>query len=572
MYAIPKKMNDGPHSTPLGLAEKREADLHAITQFESLIGGESLVVFSNTCDAFSVDSDNLSVNRQREFLQIEDHLDWLLRQDLPIVLQWRRAGRIEEAKRFSNKVAGIWQTLGVCLGRYALNDAVAAHDAESAEALLPLTIAVALRCYVNELRWRALAATGSELPLRALHKLYAIAEARGIATQRVHPYEADVDFSITAKAKYLQLLLLHDLSERELTPIQRLIAQYWLADWCEVVELDKTRRADLHTLMVDLSGIEGMGRIAEKDVATARYVNIRPITRSIDEADGHLANGEIDMVANPELAEASSSDFAVTIGWLERLYHERSAAVQTQRERRVAETDKLVRVVAGWNHIRQFMEAAPWDRRTGRGTFLPMYPTFEVPVEVGSNVVPISQAAADLPSAAQRRDQAGFPQWRLCDRSAFGVGLSTGDAEAAAYAVGTLILFAIENDEKWRIGRIVRKFKTLNEDETRFGIDVLGTNALPVKLIQRQRNDGLGKPAATMLGTISGILLCGRTANRGHDQLFLAQSSTLHSQRFELKTESARLPINIGIPLYSAGGWVIVGFEAEEAIPIAPGM
>lgn len=556
--------------TPPGGVDKHEADLQAITRFESLIGGDRLMVFSDTCDRFSVDSNNVSVSRQRQFLQIEDHLDWLLRQDLPIILQWRRAGRVDEAKRFSNKVAGIWQTLGVCLGRHALSKAASEAEAEAAESLMPLTIAVALRCYVNELRWRALAATGSELPLRALHKLYAIAEARKIAEQRVFPYEADVDFSITAKAKYLQLLLLHDLSERELTPIQRLIAQYWLATWCEVVEIDATLETGKHTLMIDLDGGDGMGRVTDTPPGQPRYVNIRPITRSIEEADGQLANGEIDMIANPELAEASSADFAITIGWLERLYHERSSAVQTQRERRVAETNQFVKVVAGWNHIRQFMDAAPWDRRTGRGAFLPVYPKFEAAAADAANVVPITQAADAEINSAQIRNEAGFPMWRLRDRSAFGVGLSTNDTEAAAYAVGTLLLLGGENDEKWRLGRIVRKFKVLSEDETRFGIDILGVNALPVKLIQRQRNDGQSTTSAS-IGSISGILLCGRGNPQGHDQLFLAQSSTLHSQRFELKTESARLPITIGLPLQSAGGWVIVGFEAEEAIPIGPG-
>lgn len=561
-------MNDNTNTFKT-VASKREVDLKAITQFESLIGGDKLAVFSDTCDAYSVDSNNVSVERQREFLQIEDHLDWLLRQDLPIILQWRRAGRTVEANRFSNKVAGIWQTLGVCLGRHALNKEQAKHDEESAEALLPLTIAVALRCYVNEMRWRALASASSELPLRALHKLYAIAEERGIANQRVYPYEADVDFSITAKAKYVQLLLMHDLSERELTPIQRLIAQYWLANWSDEVELDPTPAGGKHTLIIDLAGAGGMSRVVDHPTPLIRYINIRPITRCIEEADAQLANGEIDMIANPELTEASSSDFAITIGWLERLYHERSAAVQETRERRVAETDQFVKVVAGWNNIRQFMEAASWDKRTGRGTFLPVYPKFEQPTEVVGNVVPITQASAmtDVPPAAQKLSETGFPLWRLRDRSAFGVGLSTSDSEADAYAVGTLLLMVGEKDDKWRLGRIVRKFKVLNEEETRFGVDILGVNALPVKLIQRARNDQRTAPA-TLVGTFSGIFLCGRQSKGEHDQLFLAQGATLHTQRFELKTDTARLPINTKHPLHSAGGWVIVGFEAEAAIPV----
>ena len=194
-------------------------------------------------------------------LQVEDYLDWLLREDMARLQLWRAESRRIDALAVSKQIADLWQALGLCLGRYALGAKEWLKTPEQESGLLPLTIAVALHCYVNELRWRARAELACDVPLRALHRLYAMAETRNIADQEVYPYEADVDFSITPKGQYVLMLLMADLAQRDLQPVQQLVAQHWLSTWASDVALDLTPVTGKHSIQVKLDSSDGIERI-----------------------------------------------------------------------------------------------------------------------------------------------------------------------------------------------------------------------------------------------------------------------------------------------------------------------
>lgn len=533
-------------------------------RIESLLGSGSMEQFRRVCFTFADEHHNMTVGQLRLLLQVEDHLDWLLRQDLPRLQLWRLDTRRKEALAIGNHIADMWQALGVCLGRYALGSGEWLTSSDEESGLLPLTIAVALHCHVNEIRWRARGERPCDVPLRALHRLYAIAESRNIAEQEVYPYEADVDFSITPKGQYVLMLLMADLAERELPPVQRLVAQHWLNSWSQDVVLDSTLLSAKHSTLVDLDSSEGIQRITESTRTTFRYLDIRAIAKRIEEADAQLANSTTDDDMSRELVEATEADFADTLAWLEKLYHDRSGAFQTTRAREQAPPDRFARVVVGWNQIQDFVEASSWETKAGRGTFGAKCPSrlkSPAAAELAAN------SAGGLPvldpqfaSGGEKRDAENFVLWRTRDVSAGGLGLSPMHAADAELAVGTLLLVAMEGENHWSLGRIVRKFKALDENDTRFGIQLIGQDAVPVRLTPRQPEDQ-GKN--TLISSVIGLFMCRPDQADKQDLLLISSTALAYTRRYELKTGNKRLPIRTAMPVQSAGAWALIQFEED---------
>ncbi|MEO8104253.1 MAG: hypothetical protein ABI790_17195 [Betaproteobacteria bacterium] len=544
--------------------DSAEESVDAIMRIETLLGPHSLERFRKVCFAFADEQRAMSVGQLRLILQIEDHLDWLLRNDMPRLQLWRLDARRKDALEISRQIADLWQALGVCLGRFALGAAEWLKTREQEAGLLPLTIAVALHCHVNELRWRARAELPCEVPLKALHHLYAIAETRNVAEQEVYPYEADVDFSITPKGQYVLMLLMADLAERDLQPVQRLVAQHWLSSWAHDVMLDATCVPGKHSMLVNLDSDEGIQRIAESTGDTFRYLDIRVIARRIEETDAYLANSNHDDDTTRDLSEATEADFADTLAWLEKLYHDRSAAFQIARERKLAPADRFARVIIGWNQIQDFLEASNWGAKAGRGAFPATCPSSRKLGKVGEA---LARTGSDLPlfdshfaPGSETRDSENFLLWHIRDMSAGGLGLASAHTADADLAVGTLIMVAIEGETSWSLGRIVRKFKGLGESDTRFGIQVIGLDAVPVHLIPRQPDDQVKH---TLISTLTGLFL-GRPDQPEHQDLMLVSSSALaYTRRFELKTGNKRFPIRATLPVQSAGAWVMIQFEED---------
>lgn len=533
-------------------------------RIESLLGVDGLEQFRKVCFTFVDEHHNMTVGQLRLVLQVEDHLDWLLRQDQPRLQLWQLDSRRKDVLAISNQIADMWQALGVCLGRYALGSGEWLTSSEEESGLLPLTIAVALHCHVNEIRWRARAERPCDVPLRALHRLYAIAESRNIAEQEVYPYEADVDFSITPKGQYVLLLLMADLAERDLPPVQRLVAQHWLTSWSQDVVLDSVLVPAKHSTLVDLDSSEGIQRIAENTRTTFRYLDIRAIAKRIEEIDAHLANNAAEDDIAREVVEATEADFADTLAWLEKLYHDRSGAFQATRERQQAPPDRFARVVVGWNQIQDFVEASSWEAKAGRGTFGAKCPSrLKAPVtgeHPANSSTGLPLLDPQFSGGTEKRDAENFVLWRARDVSTGGLGLSSTHAADTELAVGTLLLVAMEGESQWNLGRIVRKFKALDENDTRFGIQLIGQDAVPVRLTPRQPEDQ-GKN--TLISSVVGLFLCRPDQPDKQDLLLISSIALAYTRRFELKTGSKRLPIRTALPVQSAGAWALIQFEED---------
>ena len=536
-----------------------------IMRIESLLAPEALEQIRKVSFGFADEKSALSVGQLRVVLQLEDHLDWLLRNDQPRLQLWRLDSRRPNALAFSKHVADIWQALGVSLGRYALGAGEWVKTPDHETGLLPLTIAVALHCHVNEIRWRARGEQPCDVPLNALHRLYKIAETRNVAEQEVHPYEADVDFSVTPKGQYVLMLLMADLVERDLPPVQRLVAQHWLSSWAQDVMLDNQLIPGVHSMLVNLDSNEGILRVAENVLPAYRYLDIRAVARHVEETDAYLSNSNGAGEATRDIAEASESDYAETLAWLERLYHDRSAAFQATRERKEAPPDRDARVIVGWNQIQEFIDASTWKLKGARGIFPEKHPALTK--TLGALGEALAQSANDTTMfdsgqavARVRRDENNFALWRVRDISVGGLGLSSDHAPDGDLAVGTLVLIAMDREARWGLGRIVRKFSSLDGGHVRFGIQILGIDASPVRLTPRPTDDQSKNP---LISAVTGLFL-GRYENPAiQDLLLVSASSVASTRRYELKTGTKRSQIHTTLPLQSAGAWVLIQFEED---------
>lgn len=539
--------------------------VNAVVRIESLLAPDALNHFRRVCFAFADEHSALAISQLRLALQLEDHLDWLLRHDQPRLSLWRLDARRPDALAFSIEVASIWQALGVCLGRYALGADEWVKTPDQETGLLPLTIAVALHCHVNEMRWSARGERDCDVPLRALHRLYSIAETHNVAAQEVHPYEADVDFSVTPKGQYVVMLLMADLSERDLPPVQRLVAQHWLSSWAHDVILDNDHVPGVHSMLANLDSDQGILRVAENTSPSYRYLDIRAIARHIEETDADLANSTADDTTTRDLAEATEADYAETLAWLEKLYHDRSSAFQATRERKAAAADRYARVVVGWNQIQDFIDAAIWKPKSGRGAFTDKHPsTIKALGALGEVLVSATSGAAAntndvLPR--ERRDDDNFSLWRIRDSSAGGVGLSSDFAAHNDLAVGALMLIAMDRETRWSLGRVVRKFKNLDDGDVRFGVQIMGIDASPVRLTPRPGDEQANNP---LIGSVTGLFV-GRYEDPTKKDLLLISASALASaRRYEIKAGTKRTAIRTTLPVQSAGAWALIQFEEEE--------
>jgi hypothetical protein len=402
------------------------------------------------------------------------------------------------------------------------------------------------------------------VPLRALHRLYEIAESNHITEQEVHPYESDVDFSITPKGQYVLMLLMADLAERDLPPLQRLVAQHWLAGWARDVTLEPTWVYGKHSMLVNLDSDEGIQRIAESSVPTNRYLDIRAIARHIEKMDAHLANSNHNDESTKDIGEATEADLAQTLGWLEKLYHDRSSAFKITRERKPSVVDRFARVVIGWNLIHDFLDASNWGAKTGRGTFSAKCPSARA---LGAAAEAMALARDDstlldqhFRTGTEHRDAENFLLWKISDLSVGGLGLASVDSTDAELPVGTLMMVAIEGESAWSLARIVRKFKGLDEKDTRFGIQVIGLDAVPVHLIPRPPDDQVTN---TLIQTVTGLFLCRPEQPNQQDLMLVSSSALAHTRRFELKSGTKRLPIRATLAMQSAGAWVMIQFEED---------
>ena len=96
--------------------------------------------------------------------------------------------------------------------------------------------------------------------------------------------------------------------------------------------------------------------------------------------------------------------------------------------------------------------------------------------------------------------------------------------------------------------------------DIRFGVQVLGQDAVPVRLIPRRPNEQVRDAKNN---AVSGVFLCRSEPHQQQEVLLFSSSALAYTRRFELKTGSKRLAICVTLLLQSAGAWVMIPFEEE---------
>ena len=130
-----------------------------------------------------------------------------------------------------------------------------------------------------------------------------------------------------------------------------------------------------------------------------------------------------------------------------------------------------------------------------------------------------------------------------------------------AVAVGALMLIAMDRETRWSLGREVRKFKNLDDGDVRFGVQIMGIDASPVRLTPRPGDEQANN---SLIGSVTGLFV-GRYEDPTKQDLLLISASALASaRRYEIKAGTKRTAIRTTLPVQSAGAWALIQFEEEE--------
>ncbi|MCX7893092.1 MAG: hypothetical protein N2544_12085 [Burkholderiales bacterium] len=129
--------------------------------------------------------------------------------------------------------------------------------------------------------------------LARLHRLYALAEQRGIAVQPVADPLSRTGRSCTVTRTYVQALLLEASSPRERRPEYVDLVDRWLGPWAPKVTVSATpaRAASATPLVVDLAGESGASR-RERAGPTVRYLEVGELSRSLAKRVHGLKQGK----------------------------------------------------------------------------------------------------------------------------------------------------------------------------------------------------------------------------------------------------------------------------------------
>ncbi len=126
----------------------------------------------------------------------------------------------------------------------------------------------------------------------ALHRVYALAEERGVAGDAVsHPvYKGKAETNCIET--YARALLLHLANPNEHPPRQTALIARWLERWSRKVTLSRTAPAEQNNpLRVDLAGSSGASRAGEAS-DSVRYLDVREVARSVKKRVALLRRGE----------------------------------------------------------------------------------------------------------------------------------------------------------------------------------------------------------------------------------------------------------------------------------------
>jgi hypothetical protein len=122
-----------------------------------------------------------------------------------------------------------WRHAGLAFARCIDSFLQGAKGAEAAKTLLPLTVARALRCLGQQIKWQHVRYAPVDAALwGVLNKIYAFAELRGITEARINLYPAGIES--TPRLEFLKVAMFGAASPDSLLPVEVEIAERVIGD------------------------------------------------------------------------------------------------------------------------------------------------------------------------------------------------------------------------------------------------------------------------------------------------------------------------------------------------------
>ncbi|HEV7478558.1 MAG TPA: hypothetical protein VGO02_12570 [Burkholderiales bacterium] len=123
-----------------------------------------------------------------------------------------------------------WRHAGLAFARCIDSFLQGAKGAEAAKTLLPLTVARALRCLGQQMKWQLVRYAPADVAIwGVLNKIYAFAELRGITEARVNLYPAG-GIESTPRLEFLKVCMMGAASPDSLLPLEVEVAERAIGD------------------------------------------------------------------------------------------------------------------------------------------------------------------------------------------------------------------------------------------------------------------------------------------------------------------------------------------------------
>ncbi|QJR14493.1 hypothetical protein [Usitatibacter palustris] len=521
-------------------------DVDRVLQQKTVRDAPSRALFLAAMREFGKEGGDFTLERLRQFMQVEEHFQALLNYDQLEFLH-QSPESAEGDRDFALNVQRICLESANGLQRYLRTRSQWADSKEALEVMFRVT-SLALHAIHSYVKWGYfLAEPGRSTPWRQLHALYSLAESDGFSQVPVVLHPSQPAFRPSAQALYLRTLLLDALNSGNLSKVQIEIADGWFSSWCSDYALESEYSSRKHLFYVDLASDSGL-HIMRRDShgESMRYVRADGLRAQIEEVQAGLRQGKL-YAGYGAGAVFPVEEHVALLAMIEKLYHSILAGSENRVEERTHFEDREVDVAIGVELVmRKSRELNVADGpESGAVTPAPASAsdTIELSAE-GLSLVP------NAPAPEAPADDPELSRWRVLDLSSNGFGLLVDRATSDNVLLNGLL--ALQNHETggWILGHVVRKLPNRVRGEMLLGVEVLAYKSMPVEL---QEADGTG--------SVEAIYLPGLDQNGKQDSMIIRTQDFSADKTFTLYTAGGMFRLKLNHIVRKGADWIKIRFE-----------
>jgi hypothetical protein len=323
-----------------------------------------------------------------------------------------------------------WRHAGLAFARCIDSFLQGAKGAEAAKVLLPITVARALRCLGQQIKWQYVRYAPLDVAVwGVLNKIYAFAEVRGITDARVNLYPGGAE--TTPKQEFLRMSMFGACSPESLLPVEVEIAERVISELAPGFALAAQPEREL-LYWTDLAR------------ATAPLRSLR----EPKPAPGLRFFG-------PGAAQAS----------LAALIRKMEGVREVPSSLNLGGSYDPEAVLSALLHLAVYWDREPPERRHPRHNV-------KSKLTVAHGFKGVLEALGGNGSGVLEFDPAAAENWTVENVSAGGFGAVARQAKSEWLKVGTLLAMQPDGGPNWVVGA-VRRVTRVSRDEARIGIETL---------------------------------------------------------------------------------------------------